>query len=135
MIKALLNGLWTTLKEFFRKPITMQYPEQKWTFPERFRGRPKLLTDDTGGVLCVACGLCEKICPCQCIIVVPGTGPDGIRNLKDYTLDLSRCCFCGMCVESCPVEAIIMGHEYELAVYDRKQLILDTAELTKKSLR
>jgi NADH-quinone oxidoreductase subunit I len=123
MSMALLKGLALTLKYFFRKPITLQYPEQKRPVPQRFRGRPALIFNPDGMPRCVACGLCEKICPSLCITVVPKTGTEGVRVLSDYTLDLNRCSFCGLCVEACPVEAIQMSHEYELAARSRQALV------------
>ncbi len=124
MSMALLKGLFLTLRHFFRKPETIPYPEVKRPVPERFRGRPMLISSENGKVLCVACGLCERVCPSLCITVVPESGSDGVRQLKAYTLDLNRCSFCGLCVEACPVEAIRMGHEYELSVYNKEELIM-----------
>jgi NADH-quinone oxidoreductase chain I len=129
MLKPLLDGLQVTLKHFFKKPITIQYPEEKWIPPERFRGRLVLLCSDTGEPLCLACGLCEKICPCECIAVIPTTGADGVRMLQSYSIDLLRCCFCGLCVEACPVSAIAMGDEYELAEYHKEKFVLNTDAL------
>jgi len=126
MLKPLLHGLQVTLKHFFKKPITLQYPDEKWVPPERFRGRLALLCDDNGEPLCVACGLCEKICPCDCITVVPTTGVDGRRMLERYTIDLLSCCFCGLCVEACPLNAITMGDEYELAGFHKEEFVLDS---------
>jgi NADH-quinone oxidoreductase subunit I len=123
MSMALLKGLALTLRYFFRRPITLQYPEQKQPVPARFRGRPELKFNPGGMPVCVACGLCERVCPSQCITVVPETGKEGIRALSDYTLDLNRCSFCGLCVEACPVEAIRMSHEYELAARSRRGLV------------
>lgn len=130
MSMALLKGLALTLKYFFRRPITLQYPEQKHAVPERFRGRPALVFKPDGLPRCVACGLCEKICPSLCITVVPKTGNDGIRTLDNYTLDLNRCSFCGLCVESCPIEAIYMSSEYEIASTSRACLVF-TAQMLK----
>lgn len=127
MSKALMKGLALTLKMFFRRPVTVEYPDEKRPVPERFRGRPMLLAREDGSARCVACGLCEKICPSLCIAVVSETGPDGIRTLAGYTLDLNRCSFCGLCVEACPVEAIAMSAEYELAACGRMALVY-TAE-------
>jgi len=129
MSKALLKGLALTLKTFFRRPVTVQYPDEKRPVPERFRGRPVLLAREDGMPRCVACGLCEKICPSLCITVAAETGPDGIRALAGYTLDLNRCAFCGLCVEACPVEAIAMGSEYELAACSREPLVYTTERL------
>lgn len=123
MIKALIKGLALTLRHFFSKPITLRYPEEKRQLPAAFRGRPVLLAKDDGMPVCVACGLCERICPGVCITVTPAEGPQGERLVKDYVLDLSRCCFCGFCELSCPVGAIRMGSEYELAVNAREELV------------
>lgn len=125
MVKALIDGLKVTLRHFFKKPVTLRYPEEKWSPPDRFRGQLMLLDDGKGNPLCVACGLCEKICPCRCITVVPETAPDGVRRIKKYTVDLLRCSFCGLCVESCPVGAIRMSSAYELAGFDKESFILE----------
>lgn len=129
MSKALLKGLALTLKTFFRKPVTVQYPDEKRPVPERFRGRPALVAREDGLPRCVACGLCEKICPSLCIAVEADTGPGGTRALARYRLDLNRCSFCGLCVEACPVEAIVMSAEYELAAGGREPLVCDAGRL------
>jgi len=129
MSLALFKGLALTIKYFFRRPITLSYPEERRPVPTRFRGRPALLARPDGTPRCVACGLCEKVCPSLCIKVTPGTGPKGERALVDYTLDLNRCSFCGMCVEACPLEAIVMSAEYELATHSRSQLFYTKATL------
>jgi len=133
MGKALLRGLFLTLRHFFRKSETIPYPEVKRPVPERFRGRPVLISGADGKALCVACGLCERVCPSLCITVIPETGRDGIRQLRSYTLDLNRCSFCGLCVEACPVNAIRMGRDYELAVYRKEELIMETEALQRET--
>jgi NADH-quinone oxidoreductase subunit I len=133
MGKALLLGLFLTLRHFFRKPETIPYPEVKRPVPERFRGRPVLISGADGKALCVACGLCERVCPSLCITVVPESGRDGVRQLQRYVLDLNRCSFCGLCVEACPAAAIRMGRDYELAVYRKEALILQTEDLRRKA--
>lgn len=133
-VRAFLNGLKLTLRQFFAKPVTMQYPEEKWDFPERFRGRLELLNDAAGKPLCVACGLCEKICPCSCITVTPATGAAGSREMAHYSLNLLRCSFCGLCVEACPVEAIRMGQGYELACPSKKDLVLQEDVLQNQNI-
>ncbi|MDI9570449.1 MAG: NADH-quinone oxidoreductase subunit I [Pseudomonadota bacterium] len=135
MGKALLKGLLLTLRHFFRKPETIPYPEVKRPVPERFRGRPVLLSGDDGQPLCVACGLCERVCPSLCIAVIPESGEDGVRRLGSYRLDLSRCSFCGFCVEACPVGAIRMGGDYELAVYRKEELIMDAEGLQRETVK
>jgi len=123
MNTALLKGLALTLKHFFRRPATQSYPEERPVLPARFRGRPALVMRPDGAPRCVACGLCERVCPTLCIAVTPGTGPEGERALAAYTLDLNRCAFCGLCVEACPVAAIVMSTEFELASRSRERLI------------
>jgi len=123
-LRPLLDGLGLTLKQFFSRPITMRYPEEKWCFPERFRGRLVLRKNEKGEPLCVACGLCEKICPSLCISIEPATGSDGKRAMAHYRLDLSRCSFCGLCVEACPLDAICLGPGYELACTSKNDLLL-----------
>ncbi|HPC02333.1 MAG TPA: NADH-quinone oxidoreductase subunit I [Syntrophales bacterium] len=128
-MKALARGLALTFRTFFRRPVTEEYPDVKRPLPPRFRGRPVLLAREDGRPRCVACGLCERVCPSSCIAVEPGTGPGGTRTLARYELDLGRCSFCGLCVEACPVEAIAMGDRYELAVEDRRELLYETDRL------
>jgi NADH-quinone oxidoreductase subunit I len=128
-VLALLQGLKLTLRHFFTKPITMSYPEEKWDFPARFRGQMVLLKNEAEEPRCVACGLCEKICPCSCIEVSPATGADGIRRMGHYQLNLLRCSFCGLCVEVCPVDAISMGQDYELARPSKQALIVQKDRL------
>lgn len=120
----LIQGLALTMKHFFTKPVTLQYPEERSALPERFRGRPALRMTDDGKPLCGGCGLCEKVCPSRCIKVAAGKGPDGKRALAAYTLDLNRCSFCGFCAEVCPMDAIVMSDAFELATYDRGDLVL-----------
>lgn len=126
------KGLGITLKNFFKKPLTVQYPEQIRNFQPRFRGAVAFVRDkETGKERCVGCGLCSAICPANCLTVVPGVDEHGIRNAKIYLYDMSRCVFCGMCVEVCPELALVMTHEFELAVDDRSQLILDAEGMLK----
>lgn len=126
------KGLGITLKNFFKKPLTVQYPEQVRNFQPRFRGAVAFVRDqDTGKERCVGCGLCSAICPANCLTVVPGVDEHGIRNAKIYLYDMSRCVFCGMCVEVCPELALVMTHEFELAVDDRSQLVLDAEGMLK----
>jgi len=136
MIKALTVGLLTTLKHFFRRSVTLQYPDEKWTPPERFRGRHIHLTDEEGKPLCIACGLCEKVCPSNCITVESEKNPDGPGKIvTDYRINFLRCCFCGLCVEVCPKDAIVMGHEYEMASEDKESLIMNLDQLLDRGIK
>jgi NADH-quinone oxidoreductase subunit I len=126
------KGLGITLKNFFKKPVTVQYPEQLRNFHPRFRGAVAFVRDkQTGKERCVGCGLCSAICPANCLTVVPGVDEHGIRNAKIYLYDMSRCVFCGMCVEVCPELALVMTHEFELATNDRSELVLDAEAMLK----
>ncbi len=111
-------------------PLTIQYPEEKTPVYPRFRGRHKLHKfEDTGLEKCVGCSLCAAACPADCIRVVaaeniPGERVSaGERYAAVYEINLSRCIFCGYCEIACPFDAITMGHDYEMADYDRADLI------------
>jgi NADH-quinone oxidoreductase subunit I len=125
MIKALIHGLSITLKYFFRKPITMRYPQQKRTPHERFRGAQQLVKDENGRLKCVACNLCATVCPVQCIQVEAGEDQEHRKYPDVFVIDLGRCIFCGMCEQACPKEAIRMTGKYELAVYEKKHMYYD----------
>ena len=111
-------------------PLTIEYPEEKTPVYPRFRGRHKLHRfEDTGLEKCVGCSLCAAACPADCIRVVaaeniPGERVSaGERYAAVYEINLSRCIFCGYCEIACPFDAITMGHDYEMADYDREDLI------------
>jgi NADH-quinone oxidoreductase subunit I len=96
-----------------RSIFTVYYPEEKVTLPPAYRGRPVLVARPDGTEKCVACGLCEKICPAKAISIVAGEKADAERYPVSYTLDMSRCVYCGYCEEVCPKEAIVMSSEYQ----------------------
>ena len=125
-----LRGLKTTMARLIEGPMTIQYPEEKTPVYPRFRGRHKLHRfEDTGLEKCVGCSLCAAACPADCIRVVaaeniPGERVSaGERYAAVYEINLSRCIFCGYCEIACPFDAITMGHDYEMADYDRENLI------------
>jgi len=125
-----LRGLKTTLARVIEGPMTIQYPEEKTPVYPRFRGRHKLhLFEDSGLEKCVGCSLCAAACPADCIRVVAAENdPDdrvsaGERYAAVYEINMARCIFCGYCEVACPFDAITMGHEYELADYNRGDLI------------
>ena len=127
---ATLRGLRTTLARVAEKPATVEYPEEKYPVYPRFRGRHKLHRfEDTGLEKCVGCSLCAAACPVDCIRVVaaeniPGDRVSaGERYAAVYEINLSRCIFCGYCEIACPFDAITMGHDDEMADYDRDDLI------------
>jgi len=141
------RGLWITNRHFFvnmwrhtlnlfgirtkvRPAVTYQYPEDPRPVHYRLRGRHRLTEKQNGAMRCTACMLCETICPCDCIHIVPGESPDPhIEKFpEEFTIDLLRCCYCGFCVEACPVDAIRMDvTRTEMAGYTRD--IILTKEL------
>jgi NADH-quinone oxidoreductase subunit I len=125
-----LRGLRTTLARVFEGPKTIQYPEEKTPVYPRFRGRHKLHRfEDTGLEKCVGCSLCAAACPADCIRVVAAENDPadrvspGERYAAVYEINMARCIFCGYCEVACPFDAITMGHEYEIADYNRADLI------------
>lgn len=122
-----------------RKIFTIYYPEEKLSIHIAYRGRPVLVQREDGKEKCVACGLCERICPAFAISIVGG---ERVRNVEldskseieryplTYTLDMSRCVYCGLCEEVCPHEAIVMSDEYQgLAEYDRENMVYPKEKL------
>lgn len=135
-VLAVLAGLWSilvglgiTLRHAFSPPVTVQYPEEKKPVMPGFRGTLALLSDDQGRLKCTACGLCARTCPTGVIQVTGKTGEDGKKHVATYTADIGRCIVCGLCTEVCPFGALAMSPEYELAVYDPADLVLETEDL------
>lgn len=114
--------------------ITVKYPdEEKWIPYRRFRGLHTLNRTESGRELCVACELCSKACPTQCITVIPMEDNTG-RGISDrvakvWKVDLVRCLFCGYCEDACPTRAVRLGREYELACFDRSCAVMNKEEL------
>ena len=138
---ATLRGLRTTLGRLAEKPPVIQYPEEKTPVYPRFRGRHKLHRfEDTGHEKCVGCSLCAAACPAECIRVVAAENtPEnqvsaGERYAAVYEINMTRCIFCGYCEVACPFDAITMGHEYELADYNREDLIFTKEMLLADSI-
>ena len=129
----ILRAMGLTLKYFFTKPVTVQYPEEPVELYPRFRGRHLLRRYEDGPYegleRCIGCSLCAAYCPTQCIYVQAGenTGDvqrsPGERHAEIYEINLLRCMFCGYCEEACPTGAIVMHREFALADYSRESLI------------
>ena len=129
MILPMLKGLALTLRRFFSKPITIQYPEEKLAPGQRWRGIQYFEKDERGKTKCVACGLCMVVCPSQCIYIETAEDGEGRRYPLTYELDATRCIYCGFCEEACPVGAIFMGKTYEWVESQRGPLHMVTDNL------
>ena len=128
-IKGIAAGFCITLRHMLRKPVTIQYPEQKRTPYPRFRARIVLTRDPDGGERCVACYLCSAACPVDCISMQSAEQPDGRRYAAWFRINFSRCIFCGLCAEACPTMAIQMTPDYEICTRDVMTLLYEKEDL------
>ena len=112
----LLQGLRVTGRNFFRKSVTINYPEEKTPQSHRFRGLHAQRRYPNGEERCIACKLCEAVCPALAITIESEVGEDGTRRTTRYDIDLFKCIYCGFCEEACPVDAIVETriHEYHM---------------------
>jgi NADH-quinone oxidoreductase subunit I len=112
----LAQGLSVTWRNLFRKTVTIQYPEEKTPQSPRFRGLHALRRYPNGQERCIACKLCEAVCPALAITIESDVGADGTRRTTRYDIDLFKCIYCGFCEEACPVDAIVETriHEYHM---------------------
>lgn len=133
-VKPFLKGLGYTLGNFFRKPITIQYPDEETKRSARWRGLHRLNVDEKGDLKCVACGLCAAICPSQAITLVPYEEEGGTRYPKEFIVDELRCVFCGFCQEACPKGAISLTQVYDYVNYSRKDFLFDIVKLKSTGL-
>ena len=113
LLLDLLRGMALTGKYLFARKITVQYPEEKTPMSPRFRGLHALRRYPNGEERCIACKLCEAVCPAQAITIESDVRADGTRRTTRYDIDLTKCIFCGFCEESCPVDSIVETHIHE----------------------
>lgn len=139
-LPQIFGGLWLTFRQMFKPKFTRQYPEEKWTPPTAFRGRPVLVQEKSGVERCVACGLCSRVCPSLAIEVQASeTELEKERYPVKFEINMLRCIFCGFCEEVCPEEAIVMSDEYILtfneqgqALFGKDKLLMSTDRLQKR---
>jgi NADH-quinone oxidoreductase subunit I len=135
-IPEIFKGLAITITQIFRPKFTVEYPEEKWTPPPSFRGRP-VLVEQNGVERCVACGLCSRVCPALAIEVQASESEYAKERYPvKFEINMLRCIFCGFCEEVCPEEAIVMSKEYELTftrqedgIYGKDKLLKPAEEL------
>lgn len=125
----LLRGMALTGKYFFRKKITVQYPEEKTPMSPRFRGLHAQRRYANGEERCIACKLCEAVCPALAISIDLEEREDGTRRTTRYDIDLTKCIFCGFCEESCPVDAIVETRHFEYHGESRDDLYMTKEKL------
>ncbi len=140
-LPAIVKGLSITMSHFFRKPVTIQYPEQKREFSENFRGMHSLKRDEEGRERCTACGLCALSCPAEAISMIAAERKKGEENLYReekyaavYEINMLRCIFCGLCEEACPKEAIYLDGDIVPSEYLRKDFIYGKDKLVEAPL-
>lgn len=121
---SLIKGLTVTAKYLFSRAVTLQYPKQRWTPPARYRGRVALRPKK-----CIACQICARACPNYSLEIRVVIGEDKKKTLGSFMYSMDKCVFCGLCAEQCPTSAVFMNHDYECAVYDRKELVMDLVKV------
>ena len=130
LLSELVTGLSLTLRYFFHRKATINYPYEKGPISPRFKGEHALRRYPNGEERCIACKLCEAICPAQAITIEAGPRRnDGTRRTVRYDIDMVKCIYCGLCQEACPVDAIVEGPNFEFATETREELYYDKERL------
>ena len=129
LLLELLRGMALTGKYFFARKITVQYPDEKTPMSARFRGLHALRRYPNGEERCIACKLCEAVCPALAITIESEQRADGTRRTTRYDIDLTKCIYCGFCEESCPVDSIVETHIFEYHGEQRGDLLMTKEKL------
>src|ERR1700690_764650 len=130
LLTELAQGMWVTLRYFFKPKVTINYPYEKGPISARFRGEHALRRYASGEERCIACKLCEAVCPAQAITIEAGPREDDdSRRTPLYDIDMTKCIYCGLCQEACPVDAIVEGPNFEFATETREELYYDKDRL------
>jgi NADH-quinone oxidoreductase subunit I len=123
LLTELVSGMALTLKYFFSPKATINYPYEKAPLSPRFKGEHALRRYPNGEERCIACKLCEAVCPALAITIEAEPREDGSRRTTRYDIDMTKCIYCGLCEEACPVDAIVEGPNLEFATETREELI------------
>jgi NADH-quinone oxidoreductase subunit I len=129
LLTDFLGAFWVATLEMFRRKPTVNYPFEKNPLSPRFRGEHALRRYPSGEERCIACKLCEAICPAQAITIEAEPREDGARRTTRYDIDMVKCIYCGFCQEACPVDAIVEGPNFEVATETREELFYDKERL------
>lgn len=125
----IVRGMALTLRYVFRPKVTINYPYEKGPISPRFRGEHALRCYPNGEERCIACKLCEAICPAQAITIESEVRADGSRRTTRYDIDMAKCIFCGLCQEACPVDAIVETPNFEYTSDTRQEMIFNKTKL------
>ena len=128
-LTELAVGFAITFRQMFKRKVTVNYPHEKGPLSSRFRGEHALRRYASGEERCIACKLCEAICPAQAITIEAESRDDGSRRTTRYDIDMVKCIYCGFCQEACPVDAIVEGPNYEFAAETREELLYNKEKL------
>jgi len=135
-LKEFLDATVLSMRYFFAPKATINYPNEKGPVSPRFRGEHALRRYPSGEERCIACKLCEAVCPALAITIEAGPRRnDGTRRTTRYDIDMVKCIYCGFCQEACPVDAIVEGPNYEFAVETREELLYDKQRLLDNGAR
>lgn len=129
LMPKLLSSFCTTFKQIFQRKVTINYPYEKTPLSPRFRGEHALRRYPNGEERCIACKLCEAVCPAQAITIEAEMQADDSRKATRYDIDMIKCIYCGLCEEACPVDAIVQGPNDEFATFTHQELIYTKEKL------
>src|SRR6201991_2250645 len=129
LLSEFVSAFFLAMRYFFKPKPTLNYPFEKGPISPRFRGEHALRRYPNGEERCIACKLCEAICPAQAITIEAEPRDDGSRRTTRYDIDMTKCIYCGFCQEACPVDAIVEGHTPEFSTETREELLYDKDKL------